>query len=160
MRPIFVVFGFPSSKLSSKIPFMLGMPSLIELLRIGFMAPLDFPVHLRAAWRYVPMRDAEIGKMPGELWSERRAVIGLNFLNGEGKMLPDLSEEVDSGLSVVVIVDAQDAKSGRFINGRELIKALTRSPHTGNELHIVLDRAARDLQKRIRWFGAGTILLP
>ena len=66
---------------------MFEMPSLVELLRIGFMAPLDLPVHLRAAWRYVPVRDAEVRKMPSELWSERRAVIGLNFLNGEGEML-------------------------------------------------------------------------
>jgi len=159
MRPIFVVFGLPSFELSSKIPFMFEMPSLVELLRIGFMAPLDLPVHFRATWRYVPVRDAEVGKVPSELWSERRAVIGLNFLNREGEILPDLLEEVDRGLGVVVVVDAQHAKSGRFVNGRELIKALTRSPHTGNELHIQLDRAAWNLQRRIRWFWAGTILL-
>lgn len=35
------------------------------------------------------MRDAEVGKMPGELWSERRAVIGLDFLDGQGEMLPE-----------------------------------------------------------------------
>ena len=106
MRSIFVVFGLPSLQLSSKISFMFEMPSLIELLRIGFMAPLDLTVYLRAPWRYVPVRDAEIGKVPRELWSERRAVIGLNFLNDEGKMLLDLLEEVDGGLGVVVIVDA------------------------------------------------------
>jgi hypothetical protein len=44
------------------------------------------------------MRDAEVGEMPSELWSERRTVIGLNFLNSEGKMILDLAEEVDSGL--------------------------------------------------------------
>ena len=138
---------------------MFEMPSLIELLRISFMAPLDLSVHLRAPGRYVPVRDAEIGKVPGELWSERRAVISLNFLNDEGKMFLDLSEEVDGGLGVVVVVDPQNAKSGRFVNCRELIKALARSSHAGNELHIQLDGAARDLQWRIRWFGAGTILL-
>ena len=131
---------------------MFEMSSLVELLRIGFMAPLDLPVHLRAAWRDVPVRDAEVGKMPSELWSKRRTVIGLNFLNSEGKMILDLSEEVDSGLGVVVVVDAQHAKSRRFVNSRKLIKALTCSSHTGNELHIELDRAARDLQRRIRWF--------
>jgi hypothetical protein len=69
---------------------MFEIPSLIELLRVGFMASLDLSVHLRAARRYVFVGNAEIGKMPGELWSERRTVIGLNFLNGEGKMLSDL----------------------------------------------------------------------
>jgi hypothetical protein len=36
---------------------------------------------------------------------KRRAVIGLNFLNGKGEMLPDFPEEVDGGLGVVVVVD-------------------------------------------------------
>ena len=159
MRPIFVVFGLPSFKLSSKIPFMFEMPPLVELLRIGFMAPLDLPVHLRAARRYVFVGNAQVGKVPGELRPERRAVIGLNFLNREGEMLPDLPEEVDRGLGVVVVVDAQHAESRRFVNGRELIKALARSAHAGNELHIRLDRAAWNLQRCIRWFWAGTILL-
>jgi len=61
MRPILVVFGLPSFELSSKVPFMFEMPSLVELLRIGFMAPLDFSVHLRAAWGYVLMGDAQVG---------------------------------------------------------------------------------------------------
>ena len=138
MRPILVVFGLPSLELSSEISFMFEMPSLVELLRIGFMAPLDLSVRLRAARRYVFMRNAEIGKMPGELWSERRAVIGLNLLNGEREMLPDLLEEIDRGLGVVVVVDARHAKSGGFVNRRELIKALASSSQTGNELHIEL----------------------
>jgi hypothetical protein len=53
-------------------------------------------------------------------------------------MLADFPQEVDDGLGVVVVVDAQHPKSGRFVNRRELIKALTRSSHTGNELHIEL----------------------
>jgi hypothetical protein len=90
MGSILVVFGFPFLEFSSQIPFMFEMPSLIELLGIGFIASLDLTVHLRAARRYVFVGNAEIGKMPGELWSERRTVIRLNFLNGEGKMLSDL----------------------------------------------------------------------
>ena len=70
MGPIFVVFGLPSLQLSSKIPFMFEMPSLVELLRIGFVAPLDLPVHLRAAWWYVFVGNAEVGKVPGEQRSE------------------------------------------------------------------------------------------
>ena len=70
MGPIFVVFRLPSLEFSSKISFMFEMPSLVELLRIGFMAPLDLPIHLRATWRYVPVRDAEVRKVPSELGSE------------------------------------------------------------------------------------------
>ena len=106
MGSILVVFGFPFLEFSSQIPFMFEMPSLIELLRIGLVASLDLPVHLRAARRYVLVGDAEIGKMPSELWPERRAVIGLNLLNSKGKMLADFPEEVDGGLGVIVVVDA------------------------------------------------------
>jgi hypothetical protein len=42
------------------------------------------------------MSDAEIGKMPGELWTERRVVIGLDFLDGKGKMLTNLLKEMRS----------------------------------------------------------------
>ena len=106
MGPIFIVLGFSFLQLPGNIPFMFEMPSLVELLRIGFMASFDFPVHLRATLGYVFMRDAEIGKVPSELRSERRAVIGLDFPNREGEMLLDLPEEVDGGLGVIVIVDA------------------------------------------------------
>jgi hypothetical protein len=157
MRSVLVVFRFPFLQFASQIPFMFEMPSLVELLRVGLVASLNLPVHLRAAWRYMFVGDAEIGKMPGELGSERRAVIGLNLLNNEREMLADFPEEVDGGLSVVVVVDAQDAKPGRFIDGRELIKSLARFSHTGNELHIELDRAAWNLQRGIRWFWARTI---
>jgi hypothetical protein len=61
---------------------MFEMPSLVELLRIGFMAPLDLPVHLRATWRYVPVRDAQVRKVPGELWSERSPTNQLRTING------------------------------------------------------------------------------
>ena len=71
-------------------------------------------------------------------------------LNGEGEMLPDFLEEVDGGLGAVVIVDAQDGKSGRFINGHELIKALTSPAYAWDELHVELYRAARNLESFIR----------
>src|ERR1700683_5582179 len=106
MRPVFVVFGLPPFELASKILFMFEMPSFVELLRIGLVTTLDLPVHLRAARRYVFVGNAEVGKMPGELWSERRPVIGLNLLNSKRKMLADFAEEVDGCLGVVVIVDA------------------------------------------------------
>jgi hypothetical protein len=35
MRPVLVVFGLPSFKFSSKIPFMFEMPSLVELLGVA-----------------------------------------------------------------------------------------------------------------------------
>jgi hypothetical protein len=83
MRSVLVVFRFPFLQFLSQIPFIFEMPSLVELLRVGLVASLDLPVHLRAARRYMFVRDAEIGKIPGELGSERRAVISLNLLNSK-----------------------------------------------------------------------------
>jgi hypothetical protein len=80
--------------------------SSIELFSVGLVAPLDFAVYLRAPGRDVPVRDAEISKMPSELWSERRVIVGLDSLNGEGEMLTNFSEEVDGRFGVVVVVDA------------------------------------------------------
>ena len=121
------------------------VPSSIELLRVRLVASLYLAIDLWASGRDVAVRNAEIRKMPSELWSERRVVIRLDFLDGEGKMLTNFPEEVDGSLGVVVVVDAQNAKPRSFINRCELIKALTSSSNTRNELHIELDGAARNL---------------
>jgi hypothetical protein len=93
--------------------------------------------------------------MPSELGSERRTIVSLNFLNHEGKMVPDFLEKVDGGLGVVVVVDSQYAESGRFVNGRKLVEALASSSHTGNEFHIRLNGEARNLQRCIGRFWPG-----
>ena len=49
---------------------MFELSSLIELLSVGLLASLDLPVYFRAARRYVFVGNAEVGKMPGELWTE------------------------------------------------------------------------------------------
>ena len=87
---------------------MFEMLSLIELLGIGLMASLDLTVHLRAARRYVFVGNAEVGKMSGELWSERRTVIGLDSLNGEGEVLPDRVQQKSGRKS------DRDGKKGQF----------------------------------------------
>ena len=105
------------------------------------------------------MRDAEIGEMPGELRSEGRVVIRLNSLDREGKMLSDLTQELHGSLRVVVIVDAQYAETRGLVDSGELIEALTRSAYTGNEFHIELHRAARNLKRSVGRLGAWAILL-
>ena len=106
MWPILVVFCFPPLQLSSKIFLMPEVPSSIELLRVRLVASLYLAIDLWASGRDVAVRNAEIRKMPSELWSERRVVIRLDFLDGEGKMLTNFPEEVDGSLGVVVVVDA------------------------------------------------------
>ena len=65
------VFDFPAFEFASQIPFIVKQPSLVELLRIDFMAALHFAVDLRASRWNVEVRDAGVGKMPSELWSKR-----------------------------------------------------------------------------------------
>jgi len=60
------------------------------------------------------MRNTEIRKMPGELWSERR--VRLDSLNGEGKMLTNFPKEVDGSLGIVVVVDSQNAKARSLVS--------------------------------------------
>jgi len=101
------------------------------------------------------VRNAEIGKIPGELRSERGVVIRLDSLNGKGKMLTDLREEVNCGLCVVVVVNSQNTKASGLVNSCELIEGLAGSSRTWNELPIELDRTARNLEGCVRWFGTG-----
>lgn len=159
MRSILVVFGFPPLQFSSKVSFMLEVPALIELPRICLVAPLYLAIHFGASRRYVAMRDAEVGKMPGELWSEGRVVIGLDFLDGEGERLSNFPQEVDGRLGVVMVVDAKDPEPGRFINGCELIKALASPADARNELHIELYRAAWNRKRSIGRLRAWAIFL-
>lgn len=105
------------------------------------------------------MSDTEIGKMPCELRPEGRVVIRLNSLDREGKVLPDLIQELHGSLRVVVIVDAQYAETRGFVDGSELIETLTRSAYTGNEFQIELHRATGNLKGSVARLGAWTVLL-
>ena len=87
MRSILVVFCFPPLQFSSQIFLVPEVLSSIELLGVGLVAPLHLAVYLGASGRDVAVRNAEVRKMPGALWSERRIVIGLDLLDGQGKML-------------------------------------------------------------------------
>jgi len=106
MRSILVVLCFPPLQFSSQIFFVPEISSSIELFRICLVTSLHLAIYLRTSGRDVPMRNAEIGKMPGELWSERRVIVCLDFLDGERKMLTNFPQEVDGSLGVVVVVDA------------------------------------------------------
>jgi len=159
MGPVFVVLGFPAFDLSTEIPFVLERTFSIELLRVGFVATFDLTVYLWASRWYVPMGDFEIAKMPGELWTKRRVIVGLNLLDRQGKMLADFLQEVHRCLGVVVIIDAQHAKECGFIDRRELIEALASSSQSRDELHVELDRSPWNGKRSIYRFRAWAILL-
>ncbi len=159
MWPVLVVFAFPPPEFSSKIPLMAEISASIEFFGIGLVAPLDFAIDLGASGWDVTMRDSEVREMPGELRSKRRIVVGLDLLDGEGKMLTHLREEVDCGLGVVVIVNAENAEARGFVNGCELIETLAGSSHARNEFHVELHGAAWDLKWSIGWLWTWAIFL-
>jgi hypothetical protein len=68
------------------------------------------------------------------------------FWIAKGEMLPNLVQELDRCLSVVVVVDAQNTKPSRFVDGCELVEALPSAPDSRNEFHIELYRTAWYLQ--------------
>src|SRR3974377_945638 len=122
MRSALVVFGFPAFEFAGQIPSIVKPSSLVELLRIGLVAALHLAVDLRTSGRNGAGRAAEGGTGARELWSERRSVVGLDLLDRKGEMLPNLVQELDRCLSVVVVVDAQNTKPGRFVDGLELVE--------------------------------------
>ena len=68
--------------------------------------------------------------MPSEPRSKRRVVVRSDILDSKGKML---AEELHRGLSVIMIVYAQDAKACRLVNCRERVEALPCSSNAGRE---------------------------
>jgi hypothetical protein len=159
VRPILVVFSLPAFELASEIlPAAEGSP-FVEFFGVGLMAPFDLPVDLWASWWDMVMRDAKIREVPGELRSKGRVVVCLNSVDRKGEMLSDLLQELHRGLRVVVIVDAENPKSRRFVNRCELIEALTRTTHTRNEFHIELHGTAWNRMGSVGRLGARAILL-
>jgi hypothetical protein len=53
--------------------------SSIELFGVCLVAALYLTVDLWTTRKDVAVRNAEIRKMPSELWSERRVIVGLYF---------------------------------------------------------------------------------
>jgi hypothetical protein len=69
MRSILVVFRFPLFQFSSRVFFVPEISSSIELFRICFVAAFDLAVDFWASASDVLVRNTEVRKMPGELWS-------------------------------------------------------------------------------------------
>ena len=70
MRSVLVVFCFPPFEFSGQIPFIVEPLCSVELFRIGLVASFHLTVDFWTSRRDVAMRDAQVRKMPGELWPE------------------------------------------------------------------------------------------
>ena len=139
MRPPMVVFVLPAAEFGGQLTRCAECRPAIKLLPIRAVASFDFAVYLRAAWRDVLMRDAEVAEMPGEVGAEFAAVVGLYPLNRHRKPLPDLVDEGDGVRDRTVRVDPEDSVAGGLVDRRELVKAAAAEFQM---LHIDLDGLA------------------
>src|SRR3990172_134317 len=140
MRGLLVVLLLPPLQFAGLVLPASELCPVRERLCVGLVAPFDLAVDFGAGRWDVARSNAQIGQMPGELGTERGAVVGLDALDGEGQAAADLIEESHRRTGVVVVVDPQHAVAGRLVNGGELVVALASSPDAGNELHIYLNR--------------------
>ena len=134
-----VVFVLPAAEFGGQLTRCAECRPAIKLLPIRAVASFDFAVYLRAAWRDVLMRDAEVAEMPGEVGAEFAAVVGLYPLNRPRKPLPDLVDERDGVRDRTVRVDPEDSVAGGLVDRRELVKAAAAEFQM---LHIALDGLA------------------
>src|ERR1700737_1409330 len=138
-----VVLVLPRAQLADELLAGLeGHPS-VELLLVGAMTALDFPIGLRPAGRVVLVGDAELMQMPGEVGAPFGAVVRLNPPDRGGERLAEFVDEVNGGLDGVVVVDLENAVARGFIDGGELVEA-TRPCLEMLDVH--LDRLPWDVQ--------------
>ena len=70
-----VVLVFPRAQLADEFPSGCEGPPPVELILVGAMTALDFPIGLRAAGRDVLVGEAEIMEMPREVGAPVGAVV-------------------------------------------------------------------------------------
>ena len=123
MGALMIVLVFPTPQFGNELPRRAEDRAAVELLPIGAVAALDFPIDLGATRRDAPMRDAEIPEVPGEIGPELVAVVRLGPLDGHREPLAHLVEKGDRLRNRAVGIDPEDAVAGGLIHRRELIEA-------------------------------------
>ena len=71
------------------------------------------------------------------------AVVGLDHLEPEGQLLEHVVDELDGGLLVEVVVDAEHAKAGAVVDRGELVVLAFGAAGGRHELHVDLDSMPR-----------------
>ena len=112
MRSSFILFLLPFPKFSYQLFSTPELPPSIGLLRIGLVAPLNLAVDFRTCGRDMPVIDAQIRQVPGELGAEGRIVVCLDALDRKGQARTNLLQR------------------------KPPLSALANSPDAGNKLHI------------------------
>jgi hypothetical protein len=93
VRTPVVVLVFPAPQFGGELGNRTERCPAIELVLIGSMAALNFPIALRAPGRDVAMSNPEIAQMPGEIGAELVTVIGLDPLNRDRQSPANLVDE-------------------------------------------------------------------
>jgi hypothetical protein len=107
----------PAGELLGQLLGTLELRPPIELVGIGPMTALDLPVALRANLVGSAGAECRILEVPGEVGAELGPMIGLNPLDRHRQSPPHLVDESDGGLDRVVVVDLQDSKTRRLVDG-------------------------------------------
>ena len=116
-----VVEVLPLGQPLLKIDVAFVAEQLIELLLVGAMRALDFPVELRCARFDIDMADPLVGQMPVKQGLELMPAIRADGVNPERKLPHDVIDERDGVLLRVSAVDAQRADPRGVIDGRVLV---------------------------------------
>ena len=87
----------------------------------------------------VHVLDAAVEDVPVEGGLELGTVVGLDHLDPEGQLFEHVVDELDGGLLVEVVVDAEHTEPRAVIDRGELVVLPARAPDRRYELHVDLD---------------------
>jgi hypothetical protein len=98
-----------------------SVQQLVELLGVDAVGPLHLAVEPGRAGLDVDMADAFVQDMPVEAGAELGAVVGLDDLDPKREPLQQVVQELDGGLLVAPVIEAQHSEPGAVVDGGELV---------------------------------------
>ena len=117
----------------------------VKLLLVCPVASLHLAILFGAAHLGFTVPDAKVFQVPGKGLGELAAVVSLNLLDGKGQGLPDLIDEISGVSHGIMVIDAQNAKSGAIVDSGELIISFAGESQVVYEFDINLHPVARDV---------------
>jgi hypothetical protein len=111
----------------------------IELVGVDPVGSLDPAVEAGCGRLDVEVANALVQDMPVERRAELGAVVGLDQLDSEGKLLEGVVDKLDRGLLVEPVIDLEHPKTRAVVNGGELVVLLSRAGDRRDELDVDLE---------------------
>ena len=127
MWSVEVVEALPDGQLLLEIDIVFVGEELIELVFVGSVGSLDFPVELRRSCLDVDVFHAQVSHMPMEERLELVASIGADGSDPERELLDHVVDEVDCIRLSVAVIDLECTNSRGVVDRRVLITPNGRS---------------------------------